>query len=112
MILPDAQILEISSDRRFTALKYEWRDGQHFPKSKKQVINLLVQLETIHKEGYVHGDIRLVNIIFSGYRTTTRQYTIHDHDLYAIKVITNDCFPETFPVNTLLESNSIITRCI
>jgi serine/threonine protein kinase len=38
--------------------------GKHYATSPLQLLALVVQLEELHRNGYVHGDIRGLNVIF------------------------------------------------
>jgi len=50
---------------RFTLVKYKCLKGNHQPKSVEHFVPILLALQKIHDEGYVHGDIRLCNLIFN-----------------------------------------------
>jgi serine/threonine protein kinase len=39
--------------------------GQHYATSVQQLLDAVNELENLHAAGYVHGDIRAYNIIFS-----------------------------------------------
>lgn len=43
----------LSTDGEFQVLKYRFKEGLHYPNSKRQIINLLKQLRTIHNQGYM-----------------------------------------------------------
>jgi serine/threonine protein kinase len=88
--LPEAEVEDLSKDKRFQHLRYKFRDGQHEPLHKRQFVPLIETLQRIHKEGYVHSDIRSVNLIFSYNR---KEAWILDFDL-AGRVST--CYPTNF----------------
>ena len=62
---------------RFQCLRYAWREGDHQSKSARQFIHILKQLDKIHKSDFVHGDVRMMNLIFS---KTTDEAWIMDFD--------------------------------
>ena len=55
----------LSSDQRFVYIKYSYLDGDHSPTLLKQFAGVTHMLHKVHEKGYVHGDIRLENIVFS-----------------------------------------------
>lgn len=63
-VLPEATVVDLSADKRFQYLRYEFRNGSHHPVSCIQFCQVLKQLEQIHDEGFVHADIRDANIVF------------------------------------------------
>jgi hypothetical protein len=40
--------------------------GKHYASSVKELLGVVSHLELLHEQGYVHGDVRAYNIIFSG----------------------------------------------
>ncbi len=66
LVFPDASLTCLSSDGSIRCLKYKFRMGDHEPKNPKQLICAFKQLKMIHDRQYVHGDVRVVNVIFSG----------------------------------------------
>ena len=75
--LPEATLESLSSDDRFQCLRYAWREGDHQPRSVRQFKCILKQLDKIHESGFVHGDVRIMNLIFS---KTTDEAWIIDFD--------------------------------
>ena len=61
----DGSIKYISSDCRFSILTYPFLNGTHVPTSIKQFRGIIRMLDKLHVAGYVHGDIRLCNLVFS-----------------------------------------------
>ena len=57
-------LAEESDGGRLIVLKYPFIEGNHTPKSLDQFIMVVKQCADLQKEGFVHGDIRDVNIIF------------------------------------------------
>ena len=66
-ILPEAKasLIYLSEDKRFQMLKYTYLKGDHKMRKKSQYAHILQQLHKIHEIGYVHSDIRDINIVFS-----------------------------------------------
>ena len=89
LVLPEA-IYNISQDGQYQMLKYKFKDGEGQNMTSTQVSVLLQQLHIIHEKGFVHSDVRYVNIVVSG---DGKNATIIDFDL-ACKEDTN--YPETF----------------
>lgn len=58
------QVQYLSKDERFVVLQYEYIDGDHDIKDRKQAIPVLDQLIRIHSMNMVHSDIRKVNLVF------------------------------------------------
>lgn len=46
-------------------LHYPFRDGSHTPMSIRQFAEVCKQLERVHAAGWVHGDLRAENFVFS-----------------------------------------------
>jgi serine/threonine protein kinase len=61
--LPNCQL--VASEDDFKVISYKYIPGKHYPENALQVYYLLKMLTTMHKDGIVHGDIRLSNIIFA-----------------------------------------------
>lgn len=56
---------ELSYRGDVTTLSYPYKSGSHRPRSFVQVKKLLEQIQALHKLGYVHGDIRIENLLYS-----------------------------------------------
>lgn len=56
---------KLSSDGRFVSIEYDYIQGNHKPRSLKQFAGVTRMLHKVHQEGFVHGDVRLQNIVFS-----------------------------------------------
>jgi hypothetical protein len=54
-----------TTDGRIKVLTYEYIEGDHRPTSVSQFKGALTTLKVLHEAGFVHGDIRLANIIFT-----------------------------------------------
>ena len=63
LILPEAEVKNLSEDGRYCLLKYQDREGNGSP-NQKAFRQILSQLHEIHEIGYVHSDIREANIVF------------------------------------------------
>ena len=75
----DAVTTPLSTDGRFTMLKYTKIQGDHnFPSALSGFKGIAQALETMHNLGYVHGDVRLWNMVFN--HKTGESYMI-DFDL-------------------------------
>ena len=64
LLLPEAELIDLSKDKRFQMLKYKYLIGSQKMQKKSQYASLLRQLHQIHDKGYVHSDIRDINIVF------------------------------------------------
>jgi len=58
--------ISLTSDNHCVMLKYQYIDGSHSPSKFSQFAGVTKMLHKVHEEGFVHGDVRLSNIIFSG----------------------------------------------
>ena len=76
--LPGVELENLTTDGRFVQLKYQYLEGDHKPTALKQFAGVIKALHKVHEEGYVHGDIRCENMIFS--KTSDASYLI-DFDL-------------------------------
>jgi serine/threonine protein kinase len=57
--------VKVEGKGKVKILSYPYRVGSYHPNSVSQIIEVLQILRTLHIRGYVHGDIRIENIIFS-----------------------------------------------
>ena len=65
-LLPNATLMELSSDKRFYQLSYDYLAQSEFRLVKlKDFVPLLHQLSKLHAEDFVHSDVRCANIIFT-----------------------------------------------
>ena len=55
----------LTTDKRFCQLKYQYIEGSNVPMKLKQFVGVTHVLHKVHELGFVHGDIRLANIVFS-----------------------------------------------
>ncbi len=88
--LPDAEVEDVSKDKRFQCLRYSFRKGQHKPSHKRQFVPLINILVLIHRQGYVHSDIRVTNLIFS---SNAKDAWALDFDLAGT---VSTCYPSNF----------------
>lgn len=58
--------ISLTSDNHCVMLKYQYIDGSHSPSKFSQFAGVTKMLHKVHEQGFVHGDVRLSNIIFSG----------------------------------------------
>jgi hypothetical protein len=71
--LPFGTCQEGSDDRdwmwsfrgRFSVLSVPYHPGRHWAREISEFIPVLEQLRSLHREGFVHGDIRCTNIVFA-----------------------------------------------
>ena len=63
LVLPEAEVENLSEDGRYCLLKYRDREENGSP-NQKAFRQILSQLHKIHEIGYVHSDIREENIVF------------------------------------------------
>ena len=63
LVLHEAEVENLSEDRRYCLLKYQHREENGSP-NQKAFKQILSQLHKIHEIGYVHSDIRKENIVF------------------------------------------------
>lgn len=54
----------LTVDGRWKMLEYSYIDGNHSPTTVEHFRGICEGLKEIHSLGYVHGDIRLANMIF------------------------------------------------
>ena len=62
--LKSLKLEHMTVDKRIAVMSYQYIEGSHKPSALKQFANVVRILNRIHELGYVHGDIREVNIIF------------------------------------------------
>ena len=89
----------ISLDKRFFTIMYDYIEGDHKPTTLGQFRCILKMMDNIHKEGYVHGDIRLCNLVFDkqdGY--------LIDYDLVGKDGLSQ------YPLDTIMINLSVITK--
>ena len=63
--LSGLKLEDATTDGKVKVLIYDYIQGDHNPKSVSQFKGALTTLKLLHESGYVHGDIRLANIIFT-----------------------------------------------
>ena len=63
LLLPEAELIDLSRGKRFQMLKYKYLIGSEKMQKKSQYVSLLRKLHQIHDKGYIHSDIRDINII-------------------------------------------------
>ena len=80
----------LSSDNRFQCLCYTYIKGTSRPKNFRQFAEILKALHKIHQAGYVHGDMRNVNLLFG---ETKNEAWIIDFDHAGIE---GSCYPEDY----------------
>jgi hypothetical protein len=54
-----------SPQKRLVVIAIPFREGRHFAQNPKDFLPIIDHLEKLHKAGYVHGDIRAFNTVFS-----------------------------------------------
>lgn len=75
---------------RVNRLTYKYCKGSHTPKSLTQLGVLITQLINLHQQGYVHGDIRIENLLYS---YDGKEAYILDYDFANIE---GEFYPEEF----------------
>lgn len=55
----------LSSDERLVQIRYPFIPGHHYPTHLQQFAGVTGMLYKLHEEGYVHGDVRPKNIVFT-----------------------------------------------
>ena len=55
----------MTMDRKVSYLEYAYYDGVHQPVALQQFHNIVWMLHKVHSCGFVHGDIRLSNLVFN-----------------------------------------------
>lgn len=54
----------ISIDEHYYAITYPYYNGDHKPTNIRQCYRIIQMLDKLHSNGYVHGDVRLSNLVF------------------------------------------------
>jgi serine/threonine protein kinase len=72
----------VVNDNNLKILKYDFIRGLHYSDNSNKFIALIQQLQKIHEYNYVHGDVRLANIIFK----KTSYATLIDFDFCGINL--------------------------
>ena len=88
--LPGLSLIMLSSDNRYQCLCYTYIKGTSRPKNVCQFAEILKALHKIHQAGYVHGDMRKVNLLFG---ETKDEAWIIDFDFAGIE---GSCYPEDY----------------
>ena len=63
--LKNASVCPIDSAGNYHCLTYDYIKGTNVPSNLRQFYNILCALDNLHTAGYVHGDVRLENMIFA-----------------------------------------------
>lgn len=77
LIQADNPTLEHFCNERIAYLKYKYIHGSHKPRNLASILDVIRSLKKIHETGYVHGDIRVSNIVYGSH---TDSGTIIDCD--------------------------------
>ena len=105
LLLPEAEMINLSQDQRFKCLKYKYLRGGHTAKNDIQFCDVLKQLQQIHDMGYCHSDIRSVNLVFG---EDGRNAWIIDFDLADLE---GKRYPETFNHADISERHKSAVPC-
>jgi serine/threonine protein kinase len=86
-IFPHNAEIVTSFNAKSSILKYDYIHGKHVASNPMQFSSILWQIQEIHKKEFVHGDIRLANIIFTPdyYESILIDFdnsALHGKDLY------------------------------
>ena len=103
--LPQVKCHDLSEDKRFQQLEYEYVKGSHEPRSIHQVAMIIKILAKIHSQNYVHSDIRRGNLLF---KKDGRTAYIIDFDLVD-KV--DEPYPVTYNHREIPERHSGAKAC-
>ena len=63
-VLENLQLQYMMSDKTTAILSYTYISGSHQPRVVREFAPVVCILERIHDLGFVHGDIRVINLIF------------------------------------------------
>ena len=82
------EIKSLTKDEAYKVLEYKYIKGEHNPQTVRQVVAIIKKLDKLHRQGLVHGDIWLANVLFC---KDSNAYII-DLDLVAKE---GSCYPPT-----------------
>ncbi len=60
----NVELKEVTDDKRISYISYDYYDGDHKPQCLYHFHNIVCMLDKLHSAGYVHGDVRLANLVF------------------------------------------------
>ena len=84
--------VELRRGKKLVVISYPYIEGTHYPADSNQIIEIIDQLQVIHNKNYVHGDIRLSNLIFSSKGSKIIDFDFCDMSGTAV-------YPPTFETN-------------
>jgi hypothetical protein len=67
-----AEVVVNAFQGRLVIIKYPHIDGSHIPHNYQQFHHIMEELMQMHSQGWVHGDIRLANMIFHSENNDSR----------------------------------------
>ena len=70
-----------------------FREGRHFAKTPADFLPIIDELEALHKQGFVHGDIRGFNTVFS---SVPNKGWLIDFDFGGFKHLETTVYPEGY----------------
>ena len=62
--------MQDSCNNSIAILRYDYIEGNHQPPNLRAIVDVIKNLNRIHTKGFVHGDIRVTNIVY-GYNSGT-----------------------------------------
>ncbi len=60
----NVELKEVTDDKRISYISHDYYDGDHKPQCLNHFHNIVCMLDKLHSAGYVHGDVRLANLVF------------------------------------------------
>ncbi len=60
----NVELKVFTQDKKISYISYDYYPGGHEPQRLNQFCNIVCILDKLHSAGYVHGDIRLPNLVF------------------------------------------------
>lgn len=61
----NVEVSNVDEGGRYLCMSYDFIDGDHEPKDLRQFKNIFMALDSLHKSNFVHGDVRLENMVFT-----------------------------------------------
>ena len=61
----NSSVINLTKDGRFVMLAYTYSEGDQIPTSMEGFAGVVGAPHIIHEQGFVHGDVRAYNIVFS-----------------------------------------------
>ena len=81
---------------KLLVIETPFREGRHFAKTPVDFLPIIDELEALHKQGFVHGDIRGFNTVFS---SVPNKGWLIDFDFGGFKHLETTVYPEGYKAN-------------